>query len=194
METRLHVLENRLRQTEETLVAERRTSRRRRTAKVAQRVVRTCPAVVDVEEIERLEISSMLWSQWSLTVRSNFGEINQTANWLPQRHGNKRGRSDHHRQHDDDKSGETTFNTAVLCASTDLQEESTASGPSSSQKLRVRGTETAVQEIWTASSGEIPWNAPSPLVVDEVSRAQAVGPSVEKQKKGLQGTVGRRGV
>ena len=54
--------------------------------------------------------------------------------------------------------------------------------------------ETAVQEIWTASSGEIVWNAPSPLVVDEISRAKAVGPSVEKQKKGLRGTVWRRGV
>ena len=48
-----------------------------------------------------------------------------------------------------------------------------------------------MQEIWTASSGEIPWNAPSPLVVDEVSRVEAVGPSVEKQRKGLQGTVGQ---
>ena len=99
--------------------------------------------------------------------------------------GNKRGRSDHRRQHDDFRSGETTFNTAVLCACTDLKEESTASGPTSSQRLWVRGMETAVQEIWTASSGEISWNAPSPVVVDEISRAKAVGPSVEKQEKGL---------
>ena len=77
--------------------------------------------------------------------------------------GKKRGRSDHRRQHDDDRSGETTFNTAVLCACTDLQEESAASGSTSSQWLRVRGMETAVQEIWTASSGEIPWNAPIPF-------------------------------
>ena len=42
-----------------------------------------------------------------------------------------------------------------------------------------------MQEIWTASSGEIPWNAPGPLVVDEISRAEAVGPSVEKQRKGI---------
>ena len=40
-----------------------------------------------------------------------------------------------------------------------------------------------MQEIWTASCGEIPWNAPSPLVVDEISRVEAVGPSVEKQRK-----------
>ena len=51
--------------------------------------------------------------------------------------GNKRGRSDHRRQHDDDKSGDTTFNTAELCACTDLQEESAASGSTSSQRLRV---------------------------------------------------------
>ena len=94
METRLLVLENRLRQTEEALVAERRASRR--TAEVAQQVVRTCPAGVDVEEIGRLEmfsgdsdlnsrLNSMPWSQWSITVRSYFGEFNQTATRLLQR-------------------------------------------------------------------------------------------------------------
>ena len=94
METRLLVLENRLRQTEETLVAERRASRR--TAEVAQQVVRTCPAGVDVEEIGRLEmfsgdgdlngrVNSMPWSQWSLTVRRYLGELNQTATRLLQR-------------------------------------------------------------------------------------------------------------
>ena len=77
METRLLVFENRLRQTEEALVAEQRASRR--TAEVAQQVVRTCPA----EEIGRIEMfsgdsdlnsraSSMPWSQWGLTVRSYF--------------------------------------------------------------------------------------------------------------------------
>ena len=152
----------------ETLVAERLASRR--TAEVAQQVVRTRPAGVDVEETQP------------------DGDPVAAAG------GNKRGRSDHRRQHDDERSGDTTFNTAVLCACTDLQEESAASGSTSSQRLRVRGMETAVQEIWTASSGETPWNAPSPLVVDELSRATAVGPSVEKQKKGLRGTVVRRGV
>ena len=44
-------LENRLTQTEEALVAERLA---RRTAEVAQQVVRTCPAGVDVEEFGRL--------------------------------------------------------------------------------------------------------------------------------------------
>ena len=38
-----------------------------------------------------------------------------------------------------------------------------------------------MQEIWTASSGKTPWNAPSPLVVDEISRVETVGPSVEKR-------------
>ena len=57
-----------------------------------------------------------------------------------------------------------------------MKEEGTASGPTSSQRLRARGMETAVQEMWAASSGEIPWNAPSPLVVDEISRAKAIGP------------------
>ena len=60
------------------MVAERRASRR--TAEVAQRVVRTCPAGVDVEDIGRLEmfsgdgdlngrVNSMPWSQWNLRVR-----------------------------------------------------------------------------------------------------------------------------
>ena len=94
METRLLVLENRPRQTEEALVAERRASRQ--TAEVAQQVVRACPAGVDVEEIGRLEmfngdsdlngrVSNMPWSQWSLTVRKYFGEFNQTATPLLQR-------------------------------------------------------------------------------------------------------------
>ena len=93
METRLLVRENRLRQTEEALVAERAS---RRTAKVAQQVLRACPAGVDVEEIGRLEmfsgdsdlngrVSSMPWSQWSLTVRRYFGEFNQMATRLLQR-------------------------------------------------------------------------------------------------------------
>ena len=87
------------------LVAERRASRR--TAEVAQQVVRACPAGVDVEEIGRLEmfigdsdlnggVSSMPWSQWSLTVRRYLGELNQTATRLLQRVENKRGRSYHH--------------------------------------------------------------------------------------------------
>ena len=103
-------------------VAERRAGRR--TADVAQQVVRTCPADVDVEVIGRLEMfsgdsdlnsraNSMPWSQWSLIVRSYFGEFNQTATQWLQR-VEKRGRSDHRRQHDDDRSGETTFNTVVL--------------------------------------------------------------------------------
>ena len=56
METLLLVVENRLGQTEDALVAERRASRR--TAEVAQQVVRACPAGVDVEEIVRLEMFS----------------------------------------------------------------------------------------------------------------------------------------
>ena len=78
----------------EALVAERRA--RRRTAEIAQQVVRTRPAGVDVEEIGRLEmfsgdgelngrVNSMPWSQWSLTVRSHCGELNQTATRLLQR-------------------------------------------------------------------------------------------------------------
>ena len=93
METRLTALENRLRQTERALVVERLA---RRTAEVAQQVVRACPATVDVEEIRRLEmfsgdsdlngrVSSMPWSQWRLTVRSYFGMLSQTASRLLQR-------------------------------------------------------------------------------------------------------------
>ena len=155
METRLTALENRLRQTERALVAERRASRR--TAGVAHQVVSTCPAGVDVEEIGRLEMFSgdsdsnsrvnrMPWPQWSLTVR-RFWRVQPDGDPVAAAGGNKRGTSDHRRQHDDDRSGDTTFNTAVMCACTDLQEESAARGPTSSQRLRVRGMETAVQEI-----------------------------------------------
>ena len=92
METRLLVLENRLRKTEEALVAERRASRR--TVEVAQQVVKTCPAGVDVGEIGKLETFSgdsdlKPWSQWGLTVRSYFGEFNQSATRLLQRVGTK---------------------------------------------------------------------------------------------------------
>ena len=150
IETRLLVLENRLRQTEEALVAERRASRR--TAEVAQQAVRTCPAGVDVEEIERLEmfsgdtdlnsrVNSMPWSQWGLHCSKLLWRVQPDGDVDAAARGNKRGRSDHRRKHEDDRSGETTFNTAVLCARTDLQEESAACG------LRVRGMETAVQEI-----------------------------------------------
>ena len=88
METRLFALENRLRQTEEALVAERLA---RRTAEVAQQVVRACPATVDVEEIGRLEmfsgdgdlngrVNSMPVSQWSLTVRRY---LESSTRWRP---------------------------------------------------------------------------------------------------------------
>ena len=89
-------------------------------------------------------VNSMPWSQWSLIVRRYFWRVQPDGHLVAAAGGNKCGRSDHRRQHDDDRSGETTFNTAVLCACTDLQEESAASGPTSSQRLRVRGMETAV--------------------------------------------------
>ena len=90
METQLFALENRLRQTEQALFTERFA---RRTAEVAQQVVKTCPAGVDVEEIGMFggdgdlngRVNSVPWSQWSLTVRSYVGEFNQTATRLLQR-------------------------------------------------------------------------------------------------------------
>ena len=105
METRLLVLKNRLKQTEEALVAERRASRR--TAEVAQKVVRACPAGVDVEEIGRLEmfsgdsdlngrLSGMPWSQWSLAVRSYFLKGRPDGDLVAAAGRNKRGRSSHH--------------------------------------------------------------------------------------------------
>ena len=144
METRLLVLENRLRQTEEALVAKRRASRR--TAEFAQQVVRECPAGVDVEKLGRLEIFSgesdlnsrvncMPWSQWSLTDRSySGGELKQTASRLLQR---VETNVEDPIIADNTTMTDTTFNTAVLCACADLQEESAASGSTSSQRLRV---------------------------------------------------------
>ena len=85
-------LENHLRQTEKSLVAERLV---RQTAEVAQQTVETWPAGIDAEAIGRLPMfsgdidlsgrtDSMPWSQWSLTVRSYFGKFNQTATRLLQ--------------------------------------------------------------------------------------------------------------
>ena len=146
IETRLLVLENRLRQTEEALVAERRASRR--TAEVAQQVVRTCPAGVDVEDIGRLKmfsgdsdwnsrVNSMPWSQWSITVRSYFGEFNQTA--TPVAAAGGKNVEDPIIADNTTMLGEERRHsiTAVLGACTDLQERAL-------QVVRVRGMETAV--------------------------------------------------
>ena len=55
MEARLTALENRLRQTEEALVAERLA---RQTAEVAQQTVGTWPAGIDAEETGTLQMFS----------------------------------------------------------------------------------------------------------------------------------------
>ena len=79
----------------------------RRTAEVAQQVARACPAGIDVEEIGRLEkfsgdsdlngrVSSMPWSQWSLTVRRYLGGAQPDGDPVSAAGRNKRGRSDHH--------------------------------------------------------------------------------------------------
>ena len=94
METRLLVLENRLRQTEEALVAERRASRR--TAEVAQQVVRTCPAGVGDGDLN-CRVNSMPWSQWSRCSKLLW-RVQPDGDPVAAAGGSKRGRSDHHRQ------------------------------------------------------------------------------------------------
>ena len=102
METLLLVLENRLRQTEKALVAERRANRR--TAEVAQQVVKTCPAGVDVGEFGRLEMfsgdsdlncraSSMPWSQSHCS--KLLWRVQPDGERVAAAGGNERGRSDH---------------------------------------------------------------------------------------------------
>ena len=92
MGARLTSLENRPRQAEKALVAERLA---RQTAEVAPQTVETWPAGVGAEAIGRLPMfsgdiylsgrtDSMPWSQGSLTVRSYFGKFNQTAAWMLQ--------------------------------------------------------------------------------------------------------------
>ena len=129
MEARLTALENRLRQAEKALVAERLA---RQTAKVAQRTVKTWPAGVDAHEIGRLPMFSgdidlsgrtysMPWPQWSLTERSYFGKFNQTATKLLQQ---VETRVEDPIMADNTamtKAGETTLGTSVLCACSDLQ-------------------------------------------------------------------------
>ena len=176
-----------------------------RTAEVTQQVVRTYPVGVDVEEIGRLEmfsgdgdlngrVNSMPWSRWSLTVRRYFGELNQTATRLLQR------------VETDVEDPIITDHTTMTGAERRLSEQLYCvlaltcwkRAPQVVQQVpRGYGFEAwrhLCRKFCTASSGEVLWNAPSPLVVDEISRAKAVGPLVEKQKKGPRGTVGRRGV
>ena len=59
-------------------------------------------------------------------------------------------------------SGAAILGTGVLCACSDLQEQSAAGGPTSSQRFRVRGMETAVQGVRATSSGKL-----SPAKSDE---------------------------
>ena len=83
---------NRLKQTERALVVERLA---RQTAEVAQQTVGTWPAGIDAEEIGTLpmfsgdvdlseQTDSVPWSQWSLTIRSDFGKFNRTTAWMLQ--------------------------------------------------------------------------------------------------------------
>ena len=92
MEARLTTLENRLRQTEKALVAERLA---RQTAEAAHQTVETWPAGLDAEAIGRLTVfsgdidlsgrtDSMPWSQWSLTVQRYFRKFSQTETRLLQ--------------------------------------------------------------------------------------------------------------
>ena len=203
METRLLVLENRLRQTEEASVAERRTSRR--TAEVDQQAVRTCPAGVDVEEIGRLEmfsgngdlngrVSSMPWSQWSPTVRRYFGELNQTVTRLLQPVETNVADSI------------ITDNTTMTGAERRLSEQLCCVLALTCRKRALQVVQQVPRgygfEAWRQLCRKFEPRPPVrsrvmlqvPLVVDEISRVKAVGPSVEKQRKGLRGTVERRGV
>ena len=50
-------------------------------------------------------------------------------------------------QYGDDESGEVVLGTGVLCACSDLQGQSAAGGPTSSQRLRVRGMEQLYEEF-----------------------------------------------
>ena len=165
-------LENRPRQTEKALVAERVA---RQTDEVAQQTVETWPAGVDAEAFGRLPMfrgdidlsgrtDSM--SLWSATVWSYFGKFNQMATRLLQ----KVETSVEDPIIADDAAmtrPERRLSTNVLCACSDLQEEGAAAGPTSSL------WETAVQRIRATSSGEIRRNAPtllSPTKSDEPVR------------------------
>ena len=139
--------------------------------RAAQQVVRTCPAGVDVEEIGRLEMSS---GESDLNNRVNSNALVSVESHCSkllcrvQPDGDPGCCSGWKTWKFRSSPTNTTMTRAerlsiqLYCMlATDLQEENTASGPTSSQRSRVRSMETAVQEIWTASSGEIPWNAPS---------------------------------
>ena len=152
MEARLTALENRLRQTERALVVERLA---RQTAEVAQQTVGTWPAGVDAEEIGTLpmfsgdvdlseQTYSVPWSQWSLTIRSYFGKFNRTTAWMLQQVETSVDDPIITDNTGDDKSGEAILGAGVLCACSDLQGQSVANGPTSSQRFRVRSMKAAV--------------------------------------------------
>ena len=159
MDARLAALENRPRKTERALVLERLA---RQTAEVAQQTVGTWPAGVDAEEIGTLpmfsgdvdsseQAYSVPWSQWSLTIQSYFGKFNRTTAWMLQQL-------------------ETSVDDPIC---SDLQGQSAAGGPTSSQKFRVRGMETAVRGVRATSPGKVARNVPSPLVASgQMSRCR----------------------
>ena len=99
---------------------------------------------------------SVPWSQWSLTIRSYFGKFNRTTTWMLQQVETSVDDPNITDKYGDDKSGEAVLGTGVLCACSDLLEQSAAGGPTSSQRFRVRGMEAGVRGVRATSSSKGP--------------------------------------
>ena len=157
---------DRLRQTEEVLVAERIA---RQTAEAAQQTVGPqpqpagagagggserlpgIPSLVDTKAIGKPPTFSgdvdvngqpegMPWSRWSFVFWSYFGAFDPTATRLLRQ-------VESNVEDPVVGGGETTCDTIVLRACFDLQRKGTAGGQTSSRRVRVRGVETAVQRV-----------------------------------------------
>ena len=153
MEARLIALEDRLRQTEEVVVAERLA---RQTAEAARQTLGPPPAGAGGGErppglpslVDKAigKPPTFGGEPEGMPVSVEF-RIPAFGNQVAEAGGNKRGRSRGRRQHAHDGGGETTFDTIVLRACSDLQRKGAAGGPTSSRRVRVQGVETAVQRV-----------------------------------------------
>ena len=178
------------------MVAERLA---RRTAEVFQQVVRTSPAGVDVEEIGRLEMFSGDGDLNGRVNRHALVSVESPCSKLPWR-----------AQPDGDLVAagrwKTNLEDPIITDNTTMTGAERRLSIQLYCVLALTCRKRALQvwsnkfargygfEAWRQLCRKfephppvrILWNAPSPLVVDEISRAKAVGPSVEKQKSDWQ--------
>ena len=98
---------------------------------------------VDLSE----QSDSVPWSQWSLAIRSYFGKFNRTTTWMLQQVETSVNDPIVTDNTVMTRAEQRFLGTGVLCACSDLQGQSAAGGPTSSQRFRVRGMETSARGV-----------------------------------------------